>query len=488
MGKRATPLLRTVAKSPSQAATPPSTKRCRVLPDSTLPDALTAGSAASASSMTAAASPRASTVSVTEQAQFSVQSLNADVWAQYGRDVDTVLGAFPNIVEQDAVLIMDGSDKKKTQKDKLGGRQEVFAEERSHQMLLGSGESIFAGNFWWAEAIPISGSVIRASAIEEYRSEHRESWPSMLEPMLLVVVVSPDQLTHASKGKWRSLGSEEIRMSVVAECAQIIRGGDMSLEATRKWEHMFRTCAFKAKVAPEIRWKYLAIDQRRELQSSSNAIARLPTQMIVEIGLHRESLMNIANTASLDSNVVAQDLREGVSVQLKDDDFGDKLVKEALSVFDRAFTQPKVLKIAITDVEKYGANAVFNQVAKHDKVVSVGRNPAMIEWIYTSMFDRREHGGGMLHVGFREFAGSGAQSPGLILLHKFQKDMLDHLLNKWLPSVGISQGDLQILKPLLASHASLRTAMDGSQAWRQDLGPSALASFEFVEVTTGQRY
>jgi len=75
-----------------------------------------------------------------------VKALNADVWAQYKHDVDTVLGAFPGIVEQDAVEVMEGDDKK-IKKDQGGGRQEVFAEELSFQMLSGSGESIFAGNF-----------------------------------------------------------------------------------------------------------------------------------------------------------------------------------------------------------------------------------------------------------------------------------------------------------------------------------------------------
>ena len=172
-------------------------------------------------------------------------------------------------------------------------------------------------------------------------------------------------------------------------------------------------------------------------------------------------------------------------MHLKEDDFGDKLVKEALNVFDRAFSQPNVLKSVVKDMEKYGTNAIFNQVTKHDKIVSVGKTPAMIEWIYMSMFDRREHHGGMSHVGFREFAGTGAQSPGLVQLHKFQKDMLEHLLSKWLPTVGISEGDLSILKQLFASHASVRVTVDGSQAWLQDLGPSALASFEFVSSTTG---
>ena len=63
--------------------------------------------------------------------------------------------------------------------------------------------------------------------------------------------------------------------------------------------------------------------------------------------------MNITNAHSLDSAHVARDPREGVSVQLKEDDFGDKLVKEALNVFDRAFSQPNVLKIVVKDVDIY---------------------------------------------------------------------------------------------------------------------------------------
>ena len=423
--------------------------------------------------------------------KLSVNLLNADVWSQYALDYELVQATFPGTVDKEHVPIAEGKTKSKKSEDKnLGGRQEMFDETRAAQMLMGSGEAIFAGNFWWAEVVPVSGqSVIRASAISDYRSEHRDSWPCMLEPFMLVVVEKPEQLTMALKGKWRSLGNEEIKMAVVAECAQVIRDGNMSSDAKEKWEHMFRTCAYKVKLAPENKWKYLAIDQRRELQSTSNAIARLPTQQILELGLHRDSLKNNLNTSALDSNAVASDLRRNLSVNLKDDDFGDKFVKDALAVYDRAFSQPKVLKIAIADVEKYGANAVFNQVGKHEKIVSIGKHADVIQWLYTSLFDRREHCGGMTNLGFREFAGAGAQVPGIVQLHKLQMDLHEHLLNNWLPTVEISGDEIATLRTMLASHESVRAVVNGeSQAWRQNLGPGALASLEFVLSTLRQIY
>ena len=146
-----------------------------------------------------------------------------------------------------------------------------------------------------------------------------------------------------------------------------------------------------------------------------------------------------------------------------------------------------MLKIAITDVEKYGASAVFNQVGKHEKMVSVGKTADVIEWLYTSMSDRREHTGGMTNLGFREFAGAGTQTPGIIQMHKLQKDLHEYLLVKWLPTLEITAEEITSLKSLLASHDSVRAAVNGqSQAWRQNLGPGALAAFEFVMNTLKQ--
>ena len=117
-----------MAKRATQSTTPQATGKRRRVPSAS-PDAKPGSGTAGSSSAGSGTLPVTVTGShASAQAEFSVKALNADVWAQYKHDADTVLGAFPGIVEQDAVPVMEGDDKK-IDKDQVGGRQEVFAED-----------------------------------------------------------------------------------------------------------------------------------------------------------------------------------------------------------------------------------------------------------------------------------------------------------------------------------------------------------------------
>ena len=412
---------------------------------------------------------------------------NANMWVEYFDKLKVVKECFEDSISKAPMEVKEPASFKKDGSPKAGGgRQEPYDADRVKLAPEGTGEAIFGASFWWFDDDKLPEDMecpIRRGSVDEYKRDHvcKGGAVALHNGFMCSTVADENELMGLDSlvGKLRLRGSAEVRIAYIETAYELIKNGKMTAAVKKKWTVLFRSICCKIKKCAPGKARYFAMDQRREAASTANATVRLPTQQIIEYASHRQHLQKTCG-GPVTPAIVCNDLNQnceigGSSLEESNADAknDETVLKDSLQVWDRALSIPAVLDVAISDLNWRGKNDIFNAISKHIFILQAAKTNENIEWLYLSLWHRFR--GGMANISGRDMK----QSKGPLHVHLFQKSLLSHMTETWLPTVNLLVEEVILIKSLVENHSAHNKALENPQ-WRQKVGPGGAAAFESI--------
>ncbi len=192
------------------------------------------------------------------------------------------------------------------------------------------------------------------------------------------------------------------------------------------------------------------------MRSQHTLVARTAFQVVYEVNAFRERMERKLGEG-LSAKKVSQLYQDHVS-QAPDSEWRtEALIDMSLSIYKRAFVNPKIVECLRWCDNEYGQNGPLNKVNKIHACVTRTKDMKRLEWLFLSIVDMvRMRFAEASEMSVRQITGGGANGKGFgdVLIKKME--LLEYLVDMWLPSIQFDAKIIAELRKHIMSHESFR--------------------------------
>ena len=343
------------------------------------------------------------------------------------------------------------------------------------------------GNVCWADPLanPNHGVPYNMAAVQKFKNHYFSDTPKRF-PHAIVVALQENQDPCKHKGALQVLSPIEEVHALYFAIADAINNGasDQTMEKW-KWILLTVTIVFEICKTPEAA-RARSLTLRDQVVADFHGLAWTVPQRIFSVVAFKERKESI--TGKMSAAALSSKYNEYIQLASDSEAISEAWVDNAMTVYNRMFTDPKMLALVMALDNAQGLDGPFNSVYKLHGIVTRTKTRTYLSWVMDGISDLFK--AGILYKGdltMKQINPPGGQR-GLVdlLMHKY--DLKEFLLSEW---VDETVADVEVrakIRSILKDHASYRTSFGWHTAtvdmtWSSTWPESSRKVLELIEAT-----
>ena len=185
-------------------------------------------------------------------------------------------------------------------------------------------------------------------------------------------------------------------------------------------------------------------------------MARTAFQTVYEVHTFHERMEKKAGDR-LSAKKVAQMYQEHVRQAQESEQRTESMIDMCMTVYRRAFTNKNILECLRWCDNEFGKQGPLNTVGKLHACITRTKDTRRLEWLFTSIVDIIRMGRAEAsEISVRQITGGSAGKKGFgdVLIKK--QELLEYIIDTWLPSVHVDSKIMALLRQHTMTHADFR--------------------------------